>query len=645
MADVEAAQVGNISRCTGYRAVLEAFKVFTEDPPLDLLQEFNRNLPEALKEEAESEVLADTDGVTWRCVPDSELKPLLKSDLMADAHVFFGMPTPLQAKGTKNIVTVSGKGLEVLHTKDGIATPAPITLAALADFLGTLPAEKRSQMSQSLEKMLHSTRTVQWRSATAIGDAVVNDVEIQAMLLAVDTKVVVAVRKTMAQKVCNLEEIIRDIEDYVLKSLMIPLQSKSALCFFERVAPRKANAGGKFIALNATMDELTIKECKVFVAENRNALGGVGRGWGGIFEGKSIRDLSSWAGEIKNICNSRLSQNLLYKMMVDLKDELEDSSKTSEEEDKWLADPNGPIQASKFMKDGYEEAGPNSALGLNVPRVSGLAHATGQAEFIEDMPVATNELFMALVCSTEAHATIVSVDESAALALPGVKKFMSAKDIPEGANKFKILGLVDEDIFADGEVLFEGHPIGAILANTEKLARHAASLVEVKYKTLKPVVSIDDAISAKSFFDVSIFHKLLFHISFVQITTQMGPGFPTQWDKGDAEAALAASESVIEGSIDTTRQEHFYEETNVVLVVPPSNADDEFKIYASTPNVILTQHTVATVLGLPFSRIHITVKRVSHPSKALNKCVKQFRLAAPLVVKWPDSSLSPVELH
>ena len=91
----------------------------------------------------------------------------------------------------------------------------------------------------------------------------------------------------------------------------------------------------------------------------------------------------------------------------------------------------------------------------------------------------------------------------------------------------------------------------------------------------------------------------------------MGPGFPTRWDKGDAEAALAASESVIEGSIDTTRQEHFYEETNVVLVVPPSNADDEFKIFASTPNVILTQHTIATVLGLPFSRIHITVKRVS----------------------------------
>ena len=512
MADVEAAQVGNISRCTGYRAVLEAFKVFTEKPNPEVLLDFNKNLPEALKEEAESaEVLEDADGVTWRFVPESGLKSLLKSEPMADAQVFFGMPTPLQAKGLKNMVTVSGKGLEVTHTKDGIATPATITIAALADHLATLPSEKRSQMSESLELMLKNTRTVEWRSSTAIGDALVDDVEIQAVLLAVDAKVVAATRNTMSQKVCNLEEIIRDIKDYVLKSLILPLQSKSAHCFFERVAPRKANAGGKFIALNATVDDSTITECKVFVAENRNALGGVGRGWGGIFEGKDIKDLSSWAGGIKNVCSSRLSQNLLYNMMANMRDQLENpSSKTPEGDDDWPASPNGPIEASKFLKDGYESAGPNSALGLNVPRVSGLAHATGQAEFIEDMPVASNELFMALVCSTEAHARIVSVDESAALALPGVKKFMSAKDIPEGANKFKILGLVDEDIFADGEVLFEGHPIGAVLANTEKLARHAASLVEVKYETIKPVVSIDDAIAAKSFFDVSIFENLLF---------------------------------------------------------------------------------------------------------------------------------------
>ena len=51
--------------------------------------------------------------------------------------------------------------------------------------------------------------------------------------------------------------------------------------------------------------------------------------------------------------------------------------------------------------------------------------------------------------------------------------------------------------------MYEGHPIGAILACNERLARKAASLVKVEYEILKPVVSIDDAIEANSYIDVS----------------------------------------------------------------------------------------------------------------------------------------------
>ena len=79
---------------------------------------------------------------------------------------------------------------------------------------------------------------------------------------------------------------------------------------------------------------------------------------------------------------------------------------------------------------------------------------------------------------------------------------------------------------------------------------------------------------------------------------------------GDVEEALASSEAVVEGSITTTRQEHFYEETNNVLVVPVGE-DDEYKLYACTPNIIITQHTVAMTLSLPFNKIHVTTKRVS----------------------------------
>ena len=66
----------------------------------------------------------------------------------------------------------------------------------------------------------------------------------------------------------------------------------------------------------------------------------------------------------------------------------------------------------------------------------------------------------------------------------------------------------------------------------------------------------------------------------------------TSIDIGDVEAALAKSEAVVKGSIETTRQEHFYEETAIALVVPIGE-DDEYKVYASTPNILMTQHNVS----------------------------------------------------
>ena len=48
----------------------------------------------------------------------------------------------------------------------------------------------------------------------------------------------------------------------------------------------------------------------------------------------------------------------------------------------------------------------------------------------------------------------------------------------------------------------------------------------------------------------------------------------------------------MKGRIETTRQEHFYEETAIALVVPIGE-DDEYKVYASTPNILMTQHNVS----------------------------------------------------
>ena len=88
---------------------------------------------------------------------------------------------------------------------------------------------------------------------------------------------------------------------------------------------------------------------------------------------------------------------------------------------------------------------------------------------------------------------------------------------------------------------------------------------------------------------------------------------------------MAKSEKVVKGSIDTPRQEHFYEETSLAIVVPVGE-DDEYKIYYPTPAILFAQHMVrasfkekgvqskyskvAMFLGVPFNRVTVTTKRV-----------------------------------
>ncbi len=67
--------------------------------------------------------------------------------------------------------------------------------------------------------------------------------------------------------------------------------------------------------------------------------------------------------------------------------------------------------------------------------------------------------------SREAHAEILSIDDSAAIAMSGVKAFVTAKDVP-GHNEFGAIAH-DEEVFATSKVVCVGQPIGMIVAETQ----------------------------------------------------------------------------------------------------------------------------------------------------------------------------------
>nr|AOE43258.1 xanthine dehydrogenase [Cavenderia deminutiva] len=207
---------------------------------------------------------------------------------------------------------------------------------------------------------------------------------------------------------------------------------------------------------------------------------------------------------------------------------------------------------------------------------------TGEAVYIDDIKLTS--LYSAMVMSTKAHARIVSIDASRALAMTGVKKFLTAKDI-RGENQIGPI-FHDEELLASEEVVCQGFPIGVIIADTHQRALEGARAVVVQYEELPAVLTIDDAIAQNSFFATP-------HIIA---------------DGGDVEQALAGAEHRIEGEFRMGGQEHFYLETNATLAVPGEG--DEITIYASTQNPSKTQYKVASVLGVHANQVVVKLKRM-----------------------------------
>ncbi|XP_042522937.1 aldehyde oxidase 2 [Dipodomys spectabilis] len=220
-------------------------------------------------------------------------------------------------------------------------------------------------------------------------------------------------------------------------------------------------------------------------------------------------------------------------------------------------------------------------VGRPIMHLSGLKHATGEAIFCDDIPRVDKELFMALVTSTRAHAKIISIDTSEALQLPGVVDVVTAEDIP-GTN-----GTEDEKLLAIDEVLCVGQIICAVVAETDVQAKRATEKIKITYEDLEPVIfTIEDAIK---------------HNSFLCSEKKL--------EQGNIEKAFEMVDQIVEGEVHVGGQEHFYMETQRVLVIPKTE-DKELDIYVSTQDPAHVQKTVSSTLNIPINRINCHVKRV-----------------------------------
>ena len=242
------------------------------------------------------------------------------------------------------------------------------------------------------------------------------------------------------------------------------------------------------------------------------------------------------------------------------------------------------------MQDTFATPRPQTARiagGVAEPVVHDSAHkhVAGTAIYTDDIPEPPGTLHVAIGMSARAHAEVVALDLGKVRAAPGVIAVLTGADIPGANDVSPGRGNNDDPVFAGGLVQYFGQSLFAVAAETQLDARRATRLAEVTYADKSTILTIDEAMAARSFL-----------------------ADPYTIGRGDPDAAIAAAPHKLKGRVRMGGQEHFYLEGQVALAIP--GEDGDMLVHSSTQHPTEIQHIVAHVLGVPFHAITAEVRRM-----------------------------------
>lgn len=239
-------------------------------------------------------------------------------------------------------------------------------------------------------------------------------------------------------------------------------------------------------------------------------------------------------------------------------------------------------------------------IGESTLRPDGTLKVTGEFAYASDL-WHEDMLWGFTLRSPHAHARIVSIDVSEALAQAGVHTVMTHEDLP--AARTYGLEIQDQPVLADGVVRFHGEPVALVAADHPETARRAAAKIKVVYEELPLVVDEETATAPGA----PILHP--------DRDDHHAPHSPhpnivhrQPVLHGDVAAAQALAEVVVTGDYEVGMQDQAFLGPESGLAVPAE--DGGVDLYISTQWLHADLRQVAPVLGLPESKVRMTLSGV-----------------------------------
>ena len=263
---------------------------------------------------------------------------------------------------------------------------------------------------------------------------------------------------------------------------------------------------------------------------------------------------------------------------------------------------------NKHAQPDLQAAGIKGGVASDQRHDSAHKHVTGSAVYIDDLPEPAGLLHGCLGLSAVANGRIVSMDLSAVQVASGVVAVLTASDVP-GVNDISPTGRHDEPILAEGEVLFHGQPVFAVIAQTREAARRACKLAKIEYEERPFVTDIGDLDAEAD-----------------KLVTP-----PLTLKRGDAHEAIAAAPHRLKGRRRVGGQDHFYLEGHIALAIP--GEDDDVTVHSSTQHPSEVQHMVAHALGVASHAVTVEIRRLGGGFGGKETQSNQFAAIAAIAAK------------
>src|SRR5271165_7062145 len=237
--------------------------------------------------------------------------------------------------------------------------------------------------------------------------------------------------------------------------------------------------------------------------------------------------------------------------------------------------------------------------GASIKRSEDPRILTGNGRYVDDIKL-PGMLHAAFVRSPLAHARVLSVDVSAARALPGVVAVFTGAElegmtVPGPDVLMALLGVggptPEFTLLATDKVRFAGDPVAVVIAESRYLAEDGCELVDIEYDDLPPVANAGFALDPGS---PPLFANLGDNIARPHSRNEFG----------DVAATFAAADRAFDFRIDVHRHQNMPMEGRGCIASYDADRD-VLTVYAATQSVHVSRIAFAMRLGIEQEKVRV----------------------------------------